>query len=608
VSLGLAGSSLLALPAAAKGTGPHPHPTRRSCAAPQPHHAACDAIARTDYAEPAATAATTAPAGYGPVDLQSAYRIPTVGAGVGATIAIVDAYDLPTAESDLSTYRAQYGLSPCTTSNGCFRKVNQAGGSSPPATNPAWGEEIALDLDMASASCPNCSILLVEANSGAMTDLGQSVNTAVALGARYVTNSYGSKESSANSAYDAAYYDHPGVVITAAAGDAGYGVDYPAASRYVTAVGGTTLSPSINARGWSETVWSGTGSGCSGGDAKPSWQHDGGCPDRTVVDVAADADPQTGVAVYDSTPDNGASGWMVFGGTSASTVILAGVYAAAGTPGTNTYPASYPYSYPGGLFDVTAGSNGTCTPSYLCTGVTGYDGPTGLGTPNGTSAFTVNGDPIAFHYQALGGSFSYLGDPTGPEYPVGAGLAQNYQGGRIYWSPATGAYAVHGAILAKYLAKGGPAGILGFPTTDETGTADGIARFNQFSGTGGSAIYWTPNGGAHEVHGGIYAKWSSLGGEAGILGFPTTDETGTPDGVGRYNHFSRNASIYWTPSTGAWSVHGAIRAEWASLGWERSPLGYPVSDEYAVVGGRANAFQGGHIIWYSSTNTTRVTS
>jgi hypothetical protein len=572
-----------------------------------PHHAACDAIARTDYAVPA-VAATTTPLGYGPADLQSAYRIPTVGVGVGETIAVIDAYDLPSAASDLGTYRAQYGLSSCTTANGCFRKVNQTGGTSPlPPANPGWGEEIALDLDMVSASCPNCSILLVEANSSAMADLGQSVNTAVSLGAKYLSNSYGDTEMSADSTYDADYFDHPGVVMTAAAGDSGYGVEYPAASRHVTAVGGTTLSPASNTRGWSENVWSGTGSGCSSADAKPAWQTDTGCTNRTVVDVAADADPQTGVAVYDSTPASGYSGWMVFGGTSASTVILAGVYAAAGTPATNSFPASYPYSHPGGLFDVNLGSNGICNPSYLCTGTAGYDGPTGLGTPNGTTAFTVNGDPIAAHYQALGGWTSYLGDPAGPEYSVGGGLGQNYQGGVIYWSASTGAYAVHGAILAKYLALGGPSRVLGFPVTDETGTPDGVARYNRFSGTGGSAIYWTPGSGAHEVHGGIYAKWISLGGESGILGFPTTDETGTPDGIGRFNHFSNSASIYWTPGTGAWSVHGAIRAEWASLGWERSPLGYPISDEYAVTGGRANAFQNGHVTWYSGTNTIRVT-
>jgi hypothetical protein len=552
--------------------------------------------------------AGTAPAGYGPVDVQSAYRIPTAGAGVGETVAVVDAYDLPTAESDLATYRAQYGLSPCTTANGCFRKINQTGGGLLPAPNPAWGEEIALDLDMVSASCPNCSILVVEANSSGMDDLGQSVNTAVSLGARYVSNSYGNSETYADPTYDAEYFNHPGVVLTAAAGDSGYGVDYPAASRDVTAVGGTTLNRASNARGWSETAWSGTGSGCSAADAKPAWQSDHACGNRTVVDVAADADPQTGVAVYDSTADNGYSGWMVFGGTSASTVILAGVYAAAGRPATNSYPSSYPYSHPAALFDVTSGSNGTCNPSYLCTGTTGYDGPTGLGTPNGTAAFTVNGDPIAAHYQALGGYASYLGQPTGPEYSVGSGLAQNYQGGRIYWSAGTGAYAVHGAVLAKYLALGGPSGVLGFPVTDETGTADGVARYNQFSRNGGAAIYWTPGGGAHEVHGGIYAKWMSLGGESGILGFPTTDESGTPDGIGRYNHFSNSASIYWTAQTGAWSVHGAIRAAWASLGWELSPLGYPLSDEYAVIGGRASTFQHGVITWHSATDTISITS
>jgi subtilase family serine protease len=328
---------------------------------------------------PAAT-----PSGYGPSDLHSAYALPSTG-GSGATVAIVDAQDDPTAEADLATYRSTYGLPACTTANGCFKKVGQSGTSSLPAADAGWAEEISLDLDMVSATCPNCHILLVEATSASMANLGKSVNTAVSLGAKYVSNSYGGGESSSDTSYDSSYFNHPGVAITVSAGDSGYGAEYPAASRYVTAVGGTSLKKTSTTRGWTDTVWSGTGSGCSAYDAKPSWQKDTGCSRRTIADVSAVADPATGVAVYDTySSDNG---WEVFGGTSASSPIIASVYALAGTPSAGSSPASFPYAHTGSLNDVVSGSNGSCSGSYLCTGKAGYDGPTGLGTPNGTAAF-----------------------------------------------------------------------------------------------------------------------------------------------------------------------------------------------------------------------------
>jgi subtilase family serine protease len=171
-------------------------------------------------------------------------------------------------------------------------------------------------------------------------------------------------------------------VITAASGDYGFGLSYPASSRYVTAVGGTTLTRAGNARGWTESVWTGAGSGCSTKNAKPAWQDDTGCAKRTVADVSAVADPATGVAVYHS---YGAGGWLVFGGTSVAAPIIAGVYALAGNAGAVTY-GSYPYRHRQGLFDVASGRNGSCG-GYLCTGQVGYDGPSGLGTPNGISAF-----------------------------------------------------------------------------------------------------------------------------------------------------------------------------------------------------------------------------
>ncbi|WP_369366089.1 hypothetical protein AB5L52_23975 [Streptomyces sp. CG4] len=370
---------------------------RHLCAhATTPGHVACLAEARTDVVQHLTVGPHTTPSGYGPADLQSAYNLPSATAGSGRTVAIVDAMDDPTAESDLAAYRSQYGLPACTTANGCFHKVNQTGGTTYPSADSGWAGEISLDLDMVSAVCPQCHITLVEASSTSMTDIGTAENEAVALGAKYVSNSFGGSEDPSETTADVQYFNHPGVAITVSAGDSGYGAQYPASSPYVTAVGGTSLSHASNSRGWSESVWStgstdGTGSGCSADEAKPTWQPDTGCTRRTVADVSAVADPATGVAVYDTT---GASGWNVYGGTSASSPIIAATYALAGTPTANSYPSSYPYGHTSALNDVTTGADGTCSPSYLCTAGTGYDGPTGLGTPNGTAAFTGGANTV----------------------------------------------------------------------------------------------------------------------------------------------------------------------------------------------------------------------
>ncbi|GAB2731017.1 putative Ig domain-containing protein [Kitasatospora kifunensis] len=366
---------------------------KRVCAEPtHPGQMACLALARTDVAEPHAISPNAAPSGFGPSDLDSAYNLPTA-AGSGETVGIVDAQDDPNAESDLATYRSTYGLPACTTANGCFKKIDENGGTNYPTGDTGWAGEISLDLDMVSAVCPNCHILLVEATSANMSDLGTAVNQAVAQGAKFVSNSYGGSEDSTDTTSDTQYFDHPGVAITVSAGDGGYGAEYPASSQYVTAVGGTSLTKDSSARGWSESVWNtssteGTGSGCSAYDPKPSWQTDSGCSNRTVADVSAVADPATGVAVYQT---YGGTGWAVYGGTSASSPIIASVYALAGTPAANTDPASYPYAHTSALNDVTSGNNGTCSPTYLCTAGPGYDGPTGWGTPNGTAAFSSGG-------------------------------------------------------------------------------------------------------------------------------------------------------------------------------------------------------------------------
>jgi hypothetical protein len=240
---------------------------------------------------------------------------------------------------------------------------------------------------MVSAICPNCKILLVEANSSAISDLAISVNTAASLGATAISNSYGASEWSGETGYFESFYNHPGIAVTASAGDAGYGVEFPAATGYTIAVGGTTLNQATNtgSRNATETVWSGSGSGCSAYEPKPSWQHDSGCGQRTVADVAAIGDPATGVWVYDSTPANGQSGWMVFGGTSVSAPIIGSIYALAANGSAPSARNLYASGAP--LFDVTSGSNGSCGGTYLCTGVVGYDGPTGNGTANGLNAF-----------------------------------------------------------------------------------------------------------------------------------------------------------------------------------------------------------------------------
>jgi subtilase family serine protease len=354
----------------------------RVCTAAPVGYASCMALLVT----PTNKIAPNVISGYYPSDLRSAYNLPSTTAGSGQTVAIVDAYNDPNAESDLGVYRSQFGIPACTTANGCFKKVNQSGGTSYPKNNGGWAQEISLDLDMVSAICPNCHILLVEGSSSSLTNLGTAVNEAAKLGATEISNSYGGGESSSDTSYDSSYYKHPGIAITVSAGDSGYGVEYPAASQYVTAVGGTSLTKASNSRGWSETVWSGTGSGCSAYDPKPSWQTDSGCSRRTVGDVSADADPNTGVAVYDSYSYQGYKGWLVFGGTSVASPIIASVYALAGNAKTVTY-GSYPYSHTSSLNDVTSGSNGSCGGTYLCAGEPGYDGPTGLGTPNGAGGF-----------------------------------------------------------------------------------------------------------------------------------------------------------------------------------------------------------------------------
>ena len=326
--------------------------------------------------------------GYGPADLRDAYKITATGSS-STVIAIVDAFGYDNAEADLGVYRANFGLPECTTDNGCFKKMNWKGQQrNYPAQNIGWAQESALDLDMASAMCPNCQIWLVEAKTNSLPHLAEAVDKAAELGAHVISNSYSGGDGERTNDSDPSY-THPGIAITASSGDGGYGTGYPSSSPHVTAVGGTHLVKDGSDRGWAETVWSGSGSGCSRNHVKPTWQHDKGCKYRTVADVSAVADPATGVAVYGPN-GSGVSMWLRFGGTSVSAPLIGGVYGANG--GAVTF-GSNPYAHTDALFDVTTGQNGTCKAglngkkTYLCTGEVGYDGPTGLGTPNGTAAF-----------------------------------------------------------------------------------------------------------------------------------------------------------------------------------------------------------------------------
>jgi subtilase family serine protease len=366
---------------------------RNACAVPAGDSARCYAqvLTNSDGSTFSPHARPTSFSGWTPADLKSAYKLPTFSSATPPTVAIVDAFDDPSAESDLAKYRAKYGLGDCTTANHCFKKINQNGvEGSYPTPNKGWAEEIALDLDMVSAACPACHILLVEANDNYFDNLAAAVDRAASTpGVLAISNSYGGPEFLGQGSYDS-HYDHAGIAITVSSGDNGYGAEFPASSPTVTAVGGTSLSKASNSRGWSETAWSGAGSGCSAYEAKPSWQTDANCDNRTVADVSAVANPNTGVAVYSTY--GGDPGWMVFGGTSASSPLIGAVYAMGGVPA-DLGGASLPYSHTGSLFDVTSGSNGRCTArrstvgAYLCTAGAGYDGPTGLGTPNGASAF-----------------------------------------------------------------------------------------------------------------------------------------------------------------------------------------------------------------------------
>ena len=363
---------------------------RSACPVARPGRAQCFVLYR---AQPHRTAAdaTAKPVGLTPREIWSAYRLP-FRRNSRQTVAIVDAFRTPHLRQYLAIYRQQFGLPPC---GGCLKIVNERGTAGPLPRSGArsgWDVETTLDVDMVSVACPRCRILLVEARSGRLSDLGTSENTAARLGAPVISNSFGAQENGFSMTF-AKDYDHPGHMIVVSSGDLGFGVaNSPADLTTVTAVGGTELRRSDNARGWSERVWNdssilgGAGaSGCSAYVAKPAWQHDRHCPGRTVANVSAVAND---IPIYNKVW----GGWITVGGTSVAAPLIAGVYGLAGNAASLAPGRLYRHRHQ--LFDIRTGNNAFLTPSkatcgndYLCAAKRGYDAPTGLGTPDGTGAF-----------------------------------------------------------------------------------------------------------------------------------------------------------------------------------------------------------------------------
>jgi hypothetical protein len=446
IALALLSAGTLALaisPAASASLSHSAYRAENVCSAPPPGSAGClgirliassitaadlEATAKRQAGELASGASPavsnkTPLGGLKPQDLHSAYSLPTeVLSSSVQTIALVDAYNDPTAEADLAVYDKEFKLPACTSANGCFRKLDQEGHTSPlPATEGGWATEISLDVQMAHAICQGCHLLLVEADNPSFAALGAAVDAAVKAGATEISNSYGGAEESGDSRNNAPY-DHPGIVITASSGDCGYyneacggdeAASFPASSADVVAVGGTSLNGSEG--DWSSTVWDDGGSGCSVVFAAPLWQSevadfsetecDSG---RSVADVAANADPYTGVDVYDTTPSGGnPTGWGIWGGTSEASPIVAAEFGLAGGAHGVPYPAQTLYSNigdSGDLYDVVSGSNGVCSGATSCKARSGYDGPTGVGSPIGLGAFYAPAAPADVSLPTIGGT------------------------------------------------------------------------------------------------------------------------------------------------------------------------------------------------------------
>jgi N-acetylneuraminic acid mutarotase len=538
----LAGTFLLAAAPAQAGTAVPRHGTHTSAAAQadksaaqhytnagcntasvKANYASCFAMVYTSVKNQIAASPDQPPStALGPSDIQSAYKLPA-DAGQGQTVAIVDAFGDSTAESDLATFRSFYGLPPCTTANGCFTKVDQNGGTNYPpdnnSPNGGWDLEQSLDLDAVSAACPNCHILLVEGNDNSTQNLGLAENEAVALGAKFVSNSYGvSGEDPSETQLDQ-FYEHPGVAIDAATGDFGNVTNWPASNPDVAAIGGTTLTKDASVpRGWDETAWVDGGSGCSPFEPHPDYQNgiNTNCPNnKAQADLSADADPNTGLATFDT---NGEGGWLQVGGTSLATPLVTAMYALAGTPVQGTFPVTYPYQDPNqssDLFDITQGSNGGCG-NVLCNAGPGWDGPTGLGTPDGVNALTTGphgdiagqvtdkttGNPVAGATVTATGGFSATTNSSGNydlTIPVGS-YSLTAQAYGFKKKSVSGVQVNQGQTTTENLALASvPTHTLSGTITDGSGHGFPLYAKISISGFPGNAVYTNPVTGQYSV-------------------------------------------------------------------------------------------------------------
>jgi subtilase family serine protease len=326
---------------------------------------------------------STSPRGLSPATIKAAYSFSTsTGAGVGKTIAIVDAYDDPTAKADLDWFNQTFGLPVFPTCGGsvtttCFQKVNQTGGSAYPRTNAGWALEIALDVEWAHAIAPGAKILLVEATTNSFTNLLAAEGYANGH-ADYVSNSWGSSEFSGENSNDSSFAAGKAFVSS---GDAGLPAEYPSSSPNVISVGGTTLHFDSSGNFTGETGWSGGGGGCStyesattaqlnfaGTVSQPGYSQVNCGGQRATPDVSLDADPASGVSVYDTTRYQGITGWFTVGGTSASSPMTAGHAAVVGASTTSAY--IYTTLAWSAFRDITSGSNGaSCLAGFdLCSG------------------------------------------------------------------------------------------------------------------------------------------------------------------------------------------------------------------------------------------------
>lgn len=392
VSAGAASTGARAANTGAPKTG-----FRAACPAARAGYMQCFTLYRPQTAVNRALAAgrVSKPIGLTPKEIEQAYRLP-VNRHSDQTVAVSIAFNTPHLAEYLAKYRQTFGLPPCTVASGCFRVVNEFGKANPkklPGSGvfSGWDLEVTLDVSMISVACPHCKIIVVEGKNPSFANLARTDDTAAALGAEVISNSYGGRENGFAMA-SAKSYDHPGHTIVASSGDIGFSAaNFPANLTTVTAVGGTELAKAHNARGWRERTWFdpfnfGAGSsGCSVYVAKPSWQHDPNCPGRTVADVSAIA---TDIPIYNKVY----GGWVTVEGTSVSAPLVAGIYGLAGNAA--KIPLGYAYSHSKSLFDITKGGNSlfypsekTCGNDYLCVAKKGYDAPTGLGTPDGIGAF-----------------------------------------------------------------------------------------------------------------------------------------------------------------------------------------------------------------------------